>query len=58
MRTRAKRVDGGWVLAANKIWSTLAHVADRILVLARTADGDKPLARADDVHRRRALGGA
>lgn len=42
MRTRAKRVDGGFVLNGNKIWSTLAHVADRIVVLARTSDGDRP----------------
>ena len=42
MRTRARKVDGGYLLRGNKIWSTLAHVADRILVLARTADEDKP----------------
>jgi acyl-CoA dehydrogenase len=42
MRTRARRADGGWVLNGTKIWSTLAHVADRILVLARTSDGERP----------------
>jgi acyl-CoA dehydrogenase len=42
MRTRARPADGGWVLNGTKIWSTLAHVADRILVLARTADGERP----------------
>jgi acyl-CoA dehydrogenase len=42
MRTRATRADGGWVLRGNKIWSTLAHVADRIMVLARTSSHDKP----------------
>jgi alkylation response protein AidB-like acyl-CoA dehydrogenase len=42
MRTRATRVDGGWRLNGTKIWSTLAHVADRILVLARTSDEDRP----------------
>src|SRR4029079_8072921 len=42
MRTRARPVDGGYALRGNKIWSTLAHVADRILVLARSADADKP----------------
>ncbi len=43
MRTRARRDDerGGWILNGTKIWSTLAHVADRILVLARTADDAK-----------------
>jgi acyl-CoA dehydrogenase len=42
MRTRARRTDGGWRLNGTKIWSTLAHVADRILVLARTSDGERP----------------
>jgi acyl-CoA dehydrogenase len=41
MRTRAKRVDGGFVLNGTKIWSTLAHVSDRLLVLARTSEGKK-----------------
>jgi acyl-CoA dehydrogenase len=36
MRTRAKRVDGGWVLNGQKTWSSMAHVADYILLLART----------------------
>jgi acyl-CoA dehydrogenase len=36
MRTLATRADGGWVLNGNKTWSTLAHVADYILLLART----------------------
>lgn len=38
LRTRATRVDGGWLLNGNKIWSTQAHVADYLLVLARTSD--------------------
>lgn len=42
MRTRATRVDGGWRLTGTKIWSTLAHVADRVLVLARTSDENRP----------------
>jgi alkylation response protein AidB-like acyl-CoA dehydrogenase len=41
MRTRAERVDGGWVINGAKIWSTLSHIADRVLVLARTSDGEK-----------------
>lgn len=36
MRTFAKRVDGGWTLSGNKTWCTSAHVADYILLLART----------------------
>jgi alkylation response protein AidB-like acyl-CoA dehydrogenase len=42
MRTRAVRVDGGYRLRGTKIWSTTAHVADRIMVVARTADDPKP----------------
>jgi acyl-CoA dehydrogenase len=42
MRTRAKLVDGGYLLNGTKIWSTIAHVADYLLVLARTSDHDKP----------------
>lgn len=36
MRTEAVRSDGGWVLNGEKIWSSSAHVADYLLVLART----------------------
>jgi len=36
MRTFATRVDGGWVLNGNKTWCSSAHVADYILLLART----------------------
>ena len=36
MRTFAKKVDGGWVLNGSKTWCTQAHVADYILLLART----------------------
>jgi len=36
MKTRARPVDGGWVINGTKIWSTLAHVADRLFLVART----------------------
>jgi len=36
MRSFAKRVDGGWLVSGNKTWSTSAHVADYVLLLART----------------------
>jgi acyl-CoA dehydrogenase len=36
LRTRATRADGGWVLNGNKTWSSSAHVADYLLLLART----------------------
>jgi acyl-CoA dehydrogenase len=36
MRTFATRADGGWVLNGSKTWCSSAHVADYILLLART----------------------
>jgi acyl-CoA dehydrogenase len=38
MQTRAKKVDGGWIVDGAKIWSTLAHAADRLFLIARTDD--------------------
>ncbi|MQA86527.1 MAG: acyl-CoA dehydrogenase [Streptosporangiales bacterium] len=38
---RAERVDGGWRLTGQKIWTSLAHVADWAICLART-DPDAP----------------
>jgi acyl-CoA dehydrogenase len=36
LRTEAERTSGGWLLRGEKIWSSSAHVADYLLVLART----------------------
>lgn len=36
MRTFADRVDGGWVINGEKMWTTGAKAADRLLVLARS----------------------
>ncbi len=36
MQTSAERVDGGWKLNGEKIWSSSAHVADYLLVIARS----------------------
>jgi alkylation response protein AidB-like acyl-CoA dehydrogenase len=36
LTTRAERVDGGWVVNGQKVWSTLAHTADWGILLART----------------------
>jgi alkylation response protein AidB-like acyl-CoA dehydrogenase len=36
LATTATRVDGGWVLNGEKIWSSSAHVADYLLCIART----------------------
>jgi acyl-CoA dehydrogenase len=42
IRTRAKKVDGGWVINGLKTWSTGAASADRLLVVTRTSDGERP----------------
>jgi alkylation response protein AidB-like acyl-CoA dehydrogenase len=42
MKTRARKVDGGWVINGTKIWSTLAHAADRLFLVARTSDAGRP----------------
>ncbi|MEU3273077.1 acyl-CoA dehydrogenase family protein [Saccharomonospora sp. NPDC006951] len=36
LKTTADRTDGGWVINGQKIWSTQAHVADYLLLLARS----------------------
>lgn len=36
MRTTAERVDGGWQLNGEKMWTTGVKAADRLLVLARS----------------------
>ena len=40
-RTRAERDDQGWVINGSKMWTTLAHIADYVLLLTRT-DPDVP----------------
>ncbi len=41
MRTRARKVEGGWVVNGQKTWSSMSHVADNILLLARTEETEK-----------------
>lgn len=36
MATDAEKVDGGWSISGSKIWCSSAHVADYILLLARS----------------------
>lgn len=36
LRTYATRVDGGWKISGEKIWSSSAHVSDYLLLLARS----------------------
>lgn len=45
MRTTAKKTNGGWILNGEKIWSTLANVADYLLLMARS---DKDVAKPSD----------
>lgn len=42
LRTRADRIDGGWVINGTKIWTTSAHVATHLYVLARSERADRP----------------
>ncbi|HJQ46484.1 MAG TPA: acyl-CoA dehydrogenase family protein [Amycolatopsis sp.] len=42
LRTTATKVDGGWRLAGQKVWSTGAHVADYLLVLAHSDRDQHP----------------
>jgi alkylation response protein AidB-like acyl-CoA dehydrogenase len=36
MRTKATRTEGGWIVNGSKSWSTMTHVADMTLLIART----------------------
>ncbi len=36
LKTRADKVDGGYLLNGEKVWITQAHLADKMLIIART----------------------
>jgi alkylation response protein AidB-like acyl-CoA dehydrogenase len=38
MRTKAVKTKGGWIINGSKLWCSSAHVADYILLLARTEE--------------------
>ncbi len=38
VRTKATRSESGWTISGHKVWTTLAHMAHFIYVLARTED--------------------
>src|SRR4051812_30443019 len=40
IRTRADKVDGGWLINGQKMWCTFADQADGILIVARTTPYD------------------
>tara|TARA_R110000772_G_scaffold73034_4_gene159022 strand:- start:2801 stop:3952 length:1152 start_codon:yes stop_codon:yes gene_type:complete len=37
VRSRAERVEGGWKLNGQKIWTTMAHISDYMIALVRTS---------------------
>ena len=39
IKTRAEKVDGGWLLSGQKVWTTNAHISQRMIALVRTAKG-------------------
>ncbi|HEX4834627.1 MAG TPA: acyl-CoA dehydrogenase family protein [Trebonia sp.] len=41
VRTRARRADGGWLVSGRKTWTSHAHHATHLYLLARTADGER-----------------
>lgn len=41
LKTRAQKVDGGYNVTGEKIWITNAHVADKMLIIARTTPLDE-----------------
>ncbi len=41
VRTRATRVDGGWVVSGTKVWTSGAHESDWFVVLCRTGDSSE-----------------
>jgi alkylation response protein AidB-like acyl-CoA dehydrogenase len=42
LRTRAVRIEGGWRISGQKIWTSRAHLATNAILLARTGDADLP----------------
>lgn len=41
LRTRATKVDGGWRIQGQKIWTSRAQIADNAILLARTGGGER-----------------
>jgi acyl-CoA dehydrogenase len=47
LKTAAKKVDGGYLVNGDKIWITNAHVADRMMLLARTTPIEEVARKTD-----------
>ena len=41
LRCKAVPADGGWIVNGQKTWTSTAHIADRILLMARTGKGPR-----------------
>ncbi|GAB3688560.1 acyl-CoA dehydrogenase family protein [Saccharopolyspora tripterygii] len=41
LRTKATKVDGGWRISGQKIWTSRAHLAAHAILLARTGGGER-----------------
>ena len=41
LRTKASKVDGGWKINGQKIWTSRAHIAQHAILLARTGGGPR-----------------
>jgi alkylation response protein AidB-like acyl-CoA dehydrogenase len=41
LRTRATKVEGGWLIQGQKIWTSRAHIAAHAILLARTGGGER-----------------
>jgi alkylation response protein AidB-like acyl-CoA dehydrogenase len=41
VRTRGVKVDGGWKVSGQKIWTSNAHIANYMIALVRTQDGER-----------------
>ncbi|MCU1643047.1 MAG: acyl-CoA dehydrogenase [Nocardia sp.] len=41
LRTKATRVEGGWLINGQKIWTSRAHIAAHAILLARTGGGPR-----------------
>ena len=47
LKTRAERRDGGYLVNGEKIWITNAHIADKLMLLARTTPLDQVARKTD-----------